>query len=157
VLADPLALPGPLVALLVAARAVDRGEFLCDLLPVRAPAAGHLVRADVDAPTVSGSSDPALRLWVVKRQRVGRGIVGRTRVHDGVGLRVRIGIGLVHDRVHSGAAWWRPPPEQPGPFERVPGQRPKPDHALVIPEVGIGVRVLTASSTPSSWPTTRSP
>ena len=53
VLTDPFVLPRPLELLLVAARAVDRAEFLGDLLPVRPKPAGHLVGADVHLPPVA--------------------------------------------------------------------------------------------------------
>src|SRR5690242_1092994 len=74
--ADPLVLPGPFDRLLVAAWPVDRAEFVHDLLAVGGPAAGHLVRANVDPPTASGPPDPAVGPGMVERELFGRQVVG---------------------------------------------------------------------------------
>jgi hypothetical protein len=59
VLADPLVLPGLVVLLIVAARAVDRDELAGYLLAVRPCPAGHLIGADVYLPLGAGALDPA--------------------------------------------------------------------------------------------------
>src|SRR5215813_6099351 len=161
VLADPLVLPGLAIPLGVAARLVDRGELAGDLLPVPGPAARHLIGADVDLPLRPGPPYPAVGAGVLEREALGRQVLGVAHVDDRVPVGLRVGLGLVEDRVHGGAGRRGPPAQQPRPLERVARQRAQPDHPPESPSPVLPPLVSPAPEslalTPSSSASSSSP
>src|SRR5271166_1711613 len=126
--ADPLVPPRLVVLLVVAPRLVYRSQLPSDLLPVRPTAARHLVGADVDRPLGPGALDPAMRARMLEREPLRGQVIGVADVDDRVPVRLGVRFWLVGDRVDSRPGRRRPAGQQPGPLERVSGQRSEPDH-----------------------------
>ena len=129
VLADPLVAPGVVVLLVVAERVVDRHQLVGDHFAVRAVATGDLQDRDVHLPLRARALGPARGAPVPEREALGGEVVGVPDADHGVGLGLRLRIGLVEDRVHARAGRRRPAAEHPRAGEGVPAQRAQPDHS----------------------------
>src|SRR6516162_8316137 len=65
---------------------------------------------------------------MLEREPLGGQVVGVAHVDDRVTVRLGVRIGLVRDHVDRRARRRGPPGQHAGTLERVPGQRPEPDH-----------------------------
>src|SRR5262249_20593036 len=129
VLADPLALPGPLDLTFVAAWLVHGGELVRDLLAMRGGAARDLVRRHVHLPAITGATYPAVRLRVPEREPDRGQVLGVPDIDHRVAVRAALGVQAAEHDVDGRRRGRGPAGKEARALERVAGEGAEPDHS----------------------------